>query len=83
MRELRSQKQIEHVRFMQHAIIRYAKSLIKISDFQQIMEISDKIPDMLLGFMDSQYSELAVKELSEMVLYSELENLKFTVTENL
>ena len=83
MKELRSQKQIKDVKFMQHIIIKYVENMVKLLEFQQIMEINETIVDMLLGFTDSQYSKFSFHELSEMVLYSELENLKFTVTENL
>lgn len=83
MKELRSESQIEKVRSIQKVILKYTSDIINVFNIDFSQKINETLLDEILGFTEHRYSQIEVEELSSMVLYSELENMRFTVTDNL
>lgn len=79
MKESRTKRHCEIVNIMQESILEYTETFSRLCPDLLEQRIDWKIPDIILGFLDQEYTTLDMEEMTSMILTDEFLGQTFNI----
>ena len=79
MEETRTKEHRKIVKEMQESILEYTKEFSELCPDLLRTQVNQKIPDMILGFLDKEYTNLDISEVTSLVLTDEFLSQTFNI----
>lgn len=79
MKETRSKEHRRIVRHLQQSVINYANEFTRLYPKLEKEMVDRKIPDIILGFLGKEYTDLNMKEITSLSLSDEFYNQSFNI----
>ena len=79
MEESRTKEHCRAVEEIQRSVQEYAKEFSEMCPELLHTQVNRKVPDVILGFMDKEYTELGIEEVTSLVLTDEFLSQTFNL----